>query len=79
MKSKLDDKDLTLIMAYVDGELEPSQRTSVEKLIASNPNAKAAFEDLKLSSAVYNGYVSDIQDDAKSIRYEIPSKKEKKT
>ena len=49
MQNKLDDKDLALIMAYVDGELDPSQKTSVEKLIASNPSAKAAFEDLKLS------------------------------
>ena len=77
MKNKLDDKDLALIMAYVDGELDPSQKTGVEKLIASNPSAKAAFEDLKLSSTVYKGYVSDIQDDTKNIRYESPSKKEK--
>ena len=77
MKNKLDDKDLALIMAYVDGELDPSQKVSVEKLIASNPSAKAAFEDLKLSSTVYKGYVSDIQDDTKNIRYESPSKKEK--
>ena len=70
MKSKLNYKDLALIMAYVDGELEASQKNSVEKLIASNPSAKAAFEDLKLSSTVYKGYVSDIQDDAKNIRYE---------
>ena len=77
MKNKLDDKDLALIMAYVDGELDPSQKTSVEKLIASNPSAKAAFEDLKLSSTVYKGYVSDIQDDTKNIRYESPSKKRK--
>ena len=77
MKSKLDDKDLALIMAYVDGVLDPSQKASVEKLIASNPSAKAAFEDLKLSSTVYKGYVSDIQDDTESIRYKSPSKKEK--
>ena len=77
MKNKLDDKDLALIMAYVDGELDPSQKTGVEKLIASNPSAKAAFEDLKLSSTVYKGYVSDIQDDTESIRYKSPSKKEK--
>ena len=77
MKNKLDDKDLALIMAYVDGELDSSQKASVEKLIASNPSAKAAFEDLKLSSTVYKGYVSDIQDDAKNIRYESSSKKEK--
>jgi hypothetical protein len=77
MNNKLNDKDLALIMAYVDGELAPSQNTSFEKLIASNPDAKAAFEDLKLSSTVYKGYVSSIQDNAENIRYEIPLKKEK--
>ena len=77
MNNKLNDKDLALIMAYVDGELAPSQKASVEKLIASNSDAKAAFEDLKLSSTVYKGYVSNIQDNAENIRYEIPSKKEK--
>ena len=69
MNNKLNDKDLALIMAYVDGELAPSQKASVEKLIASNSDAKAAFEDLKLSSTVYEGYVSNIQDNAENIRY----------
>ena len=79
MKSKLDDKDLALIMSYVDGELEPSQKANVEELIANNPDAKASFEDFKLSGSVYKDYVSNIQVDNEAVKkkYESHFEKEK--
>lgn len=61
MSNKLNDKDLELIMSYVDGQLDPSETTKVEKLIAENKEAKLTYEDLKLSSNVYGDYVSSIK------------------
>lgn len=61
MSNKLNDKDLELIMSYVDGQLDSSETTKVEKLIAENKEAKLTYEDLKLSSNVYGDYVSSIK------------------
>ena len=79
MSDKLNDKDLALIMAYVDGELDSSQKPAVEKLIAENTEAKKALGNFKLSSTVYKDYVSNIQSDSKSatVKYETYFKKEK--
>ena len=67
MTNKLNDKDLELIMSYVDGQLDPSETTKVEKLITENNKAKLAFEDLKLSSNVYENYVSSIKENSDKI------------
>ena len=67
MSNKLEDKDLALIMSYVDGQLDPSKTAQVEKLISENTEAKAAFEDLKLSSNVYGDYVSSIKENSEKI------------
>tara|TARA_B100001964_G_C13768283_1_gene394861 strand:- start:36 stop:551 length:516 start_codon:yes stop_codon:yes gene_type:complete len=67
MSKKLEDKDLALIMSYVDGQLDPSKTAQIEKLISENTDAKAAFEDLKLSSNVYGDYVSSIKENSEKI------------
>jgi len=67
MSNKLEDKDLALIMSYVDGQLDPSKKDEVEKLISENKEAKAVFEDLKLSSNVYGDYVSNIKENSEKI------------
>ena len=67
MSNKLKDKDLSLIMSYVDGQLDPSKTVQVEKLISENIEAKMAFEDLKLSSSFYGGYVSNIKENSEKI------------
>ena len=67
MSNKLNDKDLELIMSYVDGQLDSSETTKVEKLIAENKEAKLTYEDLKLSSNVYGDYVSSIKDNSDKL------------
>jgi len=80
MSDKLNDKDLALIMAYVDGELDSSQKPAVEKLIAENTEAKKALGNFKLSSTVYKDYVSNIQSDSRGVaaKYESYLKKDQK-
>ena len=67
MSNKLNDKDLELIMSYVDGQLDSSETTKVEKLIAENKEAKLTYEDFKLSSNVYGDYVSSIKDNSDKL------------
>jgi predicted S18 family serine protease len=67
MSKKLNDKELALIMSYVDGQLDPSEASHVEKMISENIEAKAAFEDLKLSTSFYGDYVSSIKENSEKI------------
>ena len=67
MSKKLNDKELALIMSYVDGQLDSSEASHVEKMISENIEAKAAFEDLKLSTSFYGDYVSSIKENSEKI------------
>ena len=54
--SNLSDKDIELIMSYVDGNFDKSKEKYIKDLILNNKEAKQAFEDLNLSKKVYGDY-----------------------
>ena len=68
MKNKLTEKDLNLIMSFVDGELNTTDQQKAKNLISSNSEAKKAYDDMKLSSNFFSGYVSDIASDSDKIK-----------
>ena len=68
MKNKLTEKDLNLIMSLVDGELNTTDQQKAKNLISSNSEAKKAYDDMKLSSNFFSGYVSDIASDSDKIK-----------
>lgn len=52
MKEQLNSRDLILLSAYLDGELDPRQKARVEALIQSNPQAREIYESLQRTKAV---------------------------
>ena len=65
--SNLSDKDIELIMSYVDGDFDKSKEKYIKELILKNKKAKQAFEDLNLSKKVYGDYVSNIKENSQKI------------
>ena len=65
--SNLSDKDIELIMSYVDGNFDKSKEKYIKDLILNNKDAKQAFEDLNLSKKVYGDYVSNIKENSQKI------------
>ena len=65
--SNLSDKDIELIMSYVDGNFDKSKEKYIKDLILNNKEAKQAFEDLNLSKKVYGDYVSNIKENSQKI------------
>lgn len=65
--SNLSDKDIELIMSYVDGNFDKSKEKYIKDLISNNKEAKQAFEDLNLSKKVYGDYVSNIKENSQKI------------
>jgi hypothetical protein len=52
MKEQLNSRDLILLSAYLDGELDPREKARVEALLQSNPEAKETYESLQRTRAV---------------------------
>jgi hypothetical protein len=52
MKEQLNSRDLILLSAYLDGELDPREKARVEALLQSNPEAKETYESLQNTRAV---------------------------
>lgn len=52
MKEQLNSRDLILLSAYLDGELDPRDKARVEALLHSNPEAKETYDSLKKTRAV---------------------------
>ncbi|MFN7036477.1 MAG: anti-sigma factor family protein [Bellilinea sp.] len=52
MKEQLNSRDLILLSAYLDGELDPREKARVEALLQSNPEAKQTYESLQRTRAV---------------------------
>jgi hypothetical protein len=52
MTEQLNSRDLILLSAYLDGELDPREKARVEALLQSNPEAKETFESLQKTRAV---------------------------
>ncbi len=52
MKEQLTSQEWMLLSSYLDGELNPREKTRVEALLKSNPDIQAAYESLAKTKAV---------------------------
>ena len=61
----MSDPDLrVLLMGYLDGELEAADRTRVERALASDPDLKREYEEMRKLKELTAGFAVDERSDA---------------